>query len=138
MASKFERELDAARSAYEQNDPFRALRRLDEARADAVGKRNGEQLNRVLDFAEGVIARDERTEVERENVIYAARQNLRQISRRVAYESESEWVDPFPGLETPRAQTRTYLSTSLKIWIGVGVALGTVLIVLWLLSPLYD
>ena len=124
MASKFERELDAARAAYEQNDPFRALRRLDRARRDAVGRRNEEQLNRVLEFAGGVIARDERTEIERENVIYAVRQNLRQISRRRAYEDEREWVDPFPDLETPRPQTRTFVSRGLKFWIGVGVAVG--------------
>ncbi len=136
MASRFERELDAARAAYEQNDPLRALRRLDRARRDAVGRGNAAQLRAVLDFAHGVIPRDERTEIERENVVYAARQNLRQLERRRAYEDEREWVDPFPGLETPRAQTRTYLSTGTKIWIGVGVALGSVLVVLWLLSPL--
>jgi hypothetical protein len=138
VASKFERKLDAARTAYEQNDPFKALRRLDDARRDAVGRRNEEQLHHVLDFADGVIARDERTEIERETVIYAARQNLRQIGRRRAYDGEQEWVDPYPHLEAPHPQTRTYLSAGVKVWIGVGVAIGTAVIVLWLLSPLFD
>ena len=138
MAPNFERKLDAARSAYEDNDAFKALRRLDDAREDAIGRSNEEQLHRVLDFAAGVIARDERTEIERETVIYAVRQNLRQISRRRAYDDEHEWVDPYPNLEAPHPQTRTYLSTGVKIWIGVGVAFGTILFVLWLLSPLLD
>jgi hypothetical protein len=124
MASKFERALDAARTAYEGNDPYRALRSLDSARRDAVGRNNEEQLRHVLDFAEGVIPRDERTEVERENVLYATKQNLRQVSRRRAYEAERDWVDPYPDLETPRTQTRTFFSRGLKFWIGVGVALG--------------
>jgi hypothetical protein len=135
MAARFDGELEAARGAYQQNDPFGALRRLDRARRVATKNRNEEQLRRVLDFADGVIARDERTEIERETVAYAAKQNLRQLERRRAYEETREPVDPYPDLETPRPQTRTYLSTGLKIWIGVGVALGTVFVVLWLLSP---
>jgi hypothetical protein len=124
VGSKFERELEAARTAYERNDPFRALRRLDRARRDALGRRNEQQLGQVLEFAAGVIVRDERTEIERENVLYAARQNLRQVTRRRAYDEERQWVDPFPDLETPRAQTRTFFSRGLKFWIGVGVVVG--------------
>ena len=124
MATKFERELEAARAAYERNDPHAALRKLDRARRDALKRRNEEQLRRVLDFAEGAIPRDERTEIERENVIYAVRQNLRQATRRKAYEDEREWIDPFPDLESPRTQTRTFMSRGLKFWIAVGVAIG--------------
>jgi hypothetical protein len=138
VASKFERRLDAARGAYEQNDPLSALRRLDAARRDAVGRRNEEQLRRVLEFVEGVIARDEQTEIERENVIYAVRQNLRQVERRRAYDEERDGIDPFPDLEAPHGQTRTYLSTGVKIWIGVGVGLATTFFVLWLLGSLFD
>jgi hypothetical protein len=124
VATKFERELEAARAAYERNDPHAALRKLDHARRDALKRRNEEQLRRVLDFAEGAIPRDERTEIERENVIYAVRQNLRQATRRKAYEDEREWIDPFPDLESPRTQTRTFISRGLKFWIAVGVVIG--------------
>jgi hypothetical protein len=128
VATKFERELDAARTAYERNDPHTALRKLDRARRDALKRRNEGQLRRVLDFADGVISRDERTEIERENVVYSVRQNLRQVTRRRAYEDEREWVDPFPGLETPQTQTRTFISRGLKFWIGVGVVIGLLVV----------
>jgi hypothetical protein len=127
LATNFERQIDAARAAYERNDPHGALKKLDRARRDALKRRNQEQLQRVLDFAEGVIARDASTEIERENLIYAIRQNLRQVTRRRAYEDETEWVDPFPDLESPRSHTRTFMSRGLKFWIGVGVALGVLI-----------
>ena len=138
MADPFERELAAARAAYERNDAFQALRRLDRARRTAVKQKDTERLDRVLGFAEGVIARDERTQIERENVIYAARQNLRQVTRRLAWERRETWADPFPALDAPRPVTRTFVSTGVKVWIGVAVAIATALLVLWLLSPLYD
>jgi hypothetical protein len=124
VSTPFERNVDAARSAYERNDPNGALRRLDAARRDALKRRNEEQLRRVLDFADGVITRDERTEIGRENLIYAIRQNLRQVSRRRAYEEEKPWVDPFPDLESPRAQTRTFMSRGVKFWIAAGIVLA--------------
>ena len=137
MAGAFDRELATARAAYERNDPFGALRRLDRARQSALKAKDVEQLEHVLTFADGVIARDERTEIERENVIYAARQNIRQVRRRLAWERGESSVDPFPHLDGPRPVTRTFLSTGVKIWIGVAVALTTALLVLWLLSPLF-
>ena len=135
MAARFDDELETARGAYQRNDPCGALQRLDRARRVAVKNHSEEQLRRVLDFADGVIARDERTEIERESVVYAAKQNLRQLERRRAYDEAREPIDPYPDLETASAQTRTYLSAGLKVWIGVGVALGTIVVVLWLLSP---
>jgi hypothetical protein len=124
----FERHAAAAREAFERNDPHGALRRLDRARRRALNQRDEDALLRVLDFAEGVVARDDRTEIERENVLYAARQNLRQLSRRRAYESGTAWVDPYPDLESPRPHTRTFVSRGVKFWIGVGVALGALLV----------
>jgi hypothetical protein len=132
----FESRLDTARAAYERNDPHKALRRLDAARRVALKRRDEDRLRRVLEFAEGVIARDDRTEIERESVIYAVRQNLRQLSRRRALLAGESWIDPFPDLETPRPHTRTFISTGLKVWIGVGVVVGTGLIVLWVLGSL--
>lgn len=138
MADRFDRELEAARAAYERNDAFGALRRLDRARRAALKRKDVARLEHVLQFADGVITRDERTEIERENVLYASRQNLRQVTRRLAWETGSQWSDPYPALDAPRPVTRTFLSTGVKVWIGVGVAAGTILLVLWLLSPLYD
>jgi hypothetical protein len=124
----FEKRLAAAREAYERNEPFEALRRLDRARRVALKRRDEEQVRRVLEFAEGVIARDERTEIERENVVYAARQNLRQLSRRRVLREGGTWKDPFPDLEEPRPQTRTFVSGGLKFWIGAGVVVGLLVV----------
>lgn len=131
--SDFESRLAAARAAYERNDPHAALRRLDAARKAALKHRDEAQLGRVLDFADGVITRDERSEIERESLLYAVRQNLRQLTRRRALMAGETWVDPFPGLETPLPHTRTYMSTGLKLWIAVGVLVGILLIVLWII-----
>jgi hypothetical protein len=130
----FESSLAAARVAYERNDPDGALRRLDRARKAALKHRDEAQLDRVLDFADGVITRDERTEIERESLLYAVRQNLRQLTRRRALMAGETWVDPFPGLETPLPQTRTYMSTGLKLWIAIGVLVGILVIVLWIVG----
>ena len=138
MARDFEGSLAAARRAYEQNDAHGALRKLDRARAAAVKKRNEEQLRRVLDFAEGSLARDERTEIERENLLYAVRQNLRQLTRRRALLAGESWIDPFSDLESARPHTRTFMSPGLKIWIGVGVAVGIIVVALWIIGSLAD
>ena len=132
--SAFESRLAAARSAYERNDPHAALKRLDRARKAALKHRDEAQLGHVLDFAHGVITRDERTEIERESLLYAVRQNLRQLTRRRALMAGETWVDPFPGLEAPLPHTRTYMSTGLKLWIAVGVLVAILLIVLWIVG----
>jgi hypothetical protein len=136
VAGGFEGELAAARGAYERNDAYGALRRLDRARQSALKTKDLRALEWIVEFADGVIARDERTEIERESMLYAARQNMRQVTRRLAWESGEGWTDPFPELDVPRPTTRTFMSRGLKVWIGVGVVLGTILAALWLLSPL--
>jgi hypothetical protein len=138
VARDFEASLAAARQAYEENDPHGALRKLDRARTVAVKERDEEQLRRVLAFAEGAVPRDERTEVERENLLYAVRQNLRQLTRRRALLAGESWVDPFSDLASPRAHTRTFMSPGLKVWIGVGVALAILIVVLWIVGNLAD
>jgi len=127
VARDFESRLAAARSAYERNDTHGALRELDRARAVAFKERDEDKLRRVLDFAEGSLSREEQTEIERENLLYAARQNLRQLSRRRALLAGESWEDPFPDLETPQAHTRTFISRGVKFWIGVAVLLATIL-----------
>jgi len=127
VARDFESRLAGARSAYERNDTHAALREVDRARAVAFKERDEEKLRRVLDFAEGSLSRDEQTEIERESLLYAGRQNLRQLSRRRALLAGHSWEDPFPDLETPQAHTRTFISRGVKFWIGVGVLLVAVL-----------
>jgi hypothetical protein len=124
VTQDFESWLAAARESYQRNDPHQALSKLDRARTVAVKNHDQEQLQRVLDFAEGSLARDEQTEIERENLLYAVRQNLRQQARRRALLAGESWTDPFPDLESPRPHTRTFISRGLKFWIAVGVVIG--------------
>jgi hypothetical protein len=124
VARDFERSFAAARVAYEGNDTRNALRELERARRAALKQRDEEQLRRVLDFAEGSLARDEQTEIERENLLYSVRQNLRQLSRRRALRGGGPWEDPFPDLAAPQAHTRTFISRGVKFWIGVGILVG--------------
>lgn len=132
----FESRLSAARVAYEQNNPREALKRLDRARRAALKRRDEAGLQRVLEFAEGTIPRDERTEIERESLLYSVRQNLRQLTRRRALMAGGEWADPFPTLESPRSHTRTYISPGLKVWIAIGVLLATLLFVAWIVDAI--
>jgi hypothetical protein len=125
VARDFERSFAAARLAYERNETRSALRELERARRAALKQRDEEQLGRVLDFAEGSLPRDEQSEIERENLLYAVRQNLRQLSRRRALRNGEPWEDPFPDLAAPQAHTRTFISRGVKFWIGVGVLCGT-------------
>jgi len=124
VARDFERTVAEARAAYERNDPYQALKRLDQARATAVKRRDEDQLRRVLDFVEGVIARDEQTQIERENVLYAVRQNLRRLTRRRALLAGERWEDPFPDLTAPATHTRTYISRGVRFWIALAIAFG--------------
>jgi hypothetical protein len=128
VARDFESRFAAARLAYERNDTRGALRELDRARKAALKQRDEEQLGRVLDFAEGSLARGEQTEIERENLLYAVRQNLRQLSRRRALLAGEAWEDPYPDLAAPQAHTRTFISRGVKFWIGVGVVVGLLLL----------
>jgi hypothetical protein len=125
VARDFERRFAAAREAYQRNDPHAALRELGHARASALKRHDEDQLRRVLGFAEGAIARDNRTEIERENLLYAVRQNLRHLTRRRALLAGEAWEDPFPDLAAPRPHTRTFIGRSHKVWIGVAVLFGT-------------
>jgi hypothetical protein len=83
----------------------------------------------VLDMAALVDVADDRTRIGRENLEYAARQNLRQESRRVAQEAKEPWRDPYPDLQAPSEHTGLHLGRGLKVAIGAGVLLATAALV---------
>jgi hypothetical protein len=128
VARDFESSLAAAREAYQRNDPLGALRKLDQARSAAAKGKNEEELRRVLDFADGVIARDEHTQIERESLLYAVRQNLRRLTRRRALLGGQPWEDPFPDLTAPEGHTRTYITRGVRFWIALAIAFGTLVV----------
>ena len=82
-------------------------------------------LRHVLDLATLVETADERTAAERDNVVYAAKQNLRQATRTRAVRERSEWIDPYPDIEAPAApRARVYFTRWVKLAIAIGVLAG--------------
>ncbi|MDQ2984277.1 MAG: hypothetical protein M3R70_10225 [Actinomycetota bacterium] len=124
MARDPEQELNEARSRYEANDLYGALKRLDHARKAYADRGNTEGLRRVMEFAERADLRDDRARAVRENLVYAVKQNIRGTTRRDALRAKRPWVDPYPDLSAPQEHTRIPITRGLKFWIGAGVAIG--------------
>jgi hypothetical protein len=124
MAGSPDRELGEARSAIDRGDARAALKSLDHARKGYARALDSDGLEHVLDMAALLDASDERVRVGRENLAYAAKQNLRQESRRRARQLGRDWTDPFPDLQAPTEHTGIVLTRGLKLWIGLGVVVG--------------
>ncbi len=128
VAPNPDRELGEARAAIDRGDGLAGLKRLDQARRGYVKQRDPEGLDHVLLMAELVDIADDRARVGRENLVYAVKQNLRQESGRQAQERGDPWNDPYPDLQAPAEHTGLVITRSVKIAVGLGVVLGTVLL----------
>jgi hypothetical protein len=135
VARNPDRDLGEARECIDRGDGLAALKRLDRARRGYVKQRDAEGLDHVLDMTRLVDAREERSLIGRENLRYAVKQNLRQESRRAAGERREPWTDPYPDLQAPTEHTRLVLTRGVKLAIGVGVLLGTALLVAGFVLP---
>jgi hypothetical protein len=135
VAPNPDRELGEARAAIDRRDGLAALKRLDRARRGYVKQRDPEGLDHVLRMAELVDTADNRVRVGRANLGYAVKQNLRQESRREARERREPWSDPYPDLRAPTEHTGLVLTRPAKIAIGLGVLLGTALLLAILILP---
>ena len=71
-----------------------------------------------------VDASDDRSRIGRDNLVYAVKQNLRQESRRRARQLGRPWSDPFPDLQAPTEHTGFVFTRSVKLWIGIGIAVA--------------
>lgn len=129
MAGSPDRELGEARNAIDRGDPRGALKSLDHARKGYARALDADGLEHVLDMAALLDTTDERVRIGRENLAYAAKQNLRQESRRRARQLGRDWTDPFPDLQAPTEHTGIVLTRGLKLWIGLGVVVGLAAIV---------
>jgi hypothetical protein len=129
MAASPDRELGEARNAIDRGDAHAALKSLDRARKGYAQARDSEGLEHVLDMAALVDASDERIRIGRENLTYAAKQNLRQETRRRARQLGRDWADPFPDLRAPTEHTELVLTRGVKLWIGIGVLAGLTAVV---------
>ena len=121
LAGNPDRDLGEARAALDRADSRAALKSLDRARRGYVKRRDREGLEHVLDMTGLVDPADDRRRIERENLAYAIKQNLRQESRRSARERGEPWVDPYPDLQAPTEHTGVVLTHGVKIAIGAGV-----------------
>jgi hypothetical protein len=121
VAASPDRDLGEARAAIDRGDALGALKSLDRARKGYARALDSEGLEHVLDMAALLDASDDRVRVGRENLVYAAKQNLRQESRRKARQLERPWSDPFPDLQAPSEHTGFVFTRGVKLWIGVGV-----------------
>ncbi len=135
MAPNPDRELGEARAAIDRGDSLAALKRLDRARRGYLGQRDREGLDHVLHMARLVDTADDRARIGRENLNYAVKQNLRQESRRPAQERKEIWADPYPDLQAPTEHTGLVLTRGVKAAIGLGVLLGTALLLAVFILP---
>jgi hypothetical protein len=135
VAPNPDRELAEARACIDRGDERDALRRLDRARRGFVKNHDVAGLDHLLVMADVLEADDESLQAGRANLDYAVKQNLRLETRRKATAAGEPWVDPYPNLESPAEHTRFVVTGAAKVWIGLGVALGTVLLVGVLVLP---
>jgi hypothetical protein len=130
-----DRDLGEARAAIDRGDGLAALKSLDRARRGYLKGRDAAGLEHVLDMAALLDLTDDRARIGRDNLVYAAKQNLRQESRRAAREQGDAWVDPYPDLQAPSEHTGLVLTRPVKAAIGIGVLVGTALIVGLFVAP---
>jgi hypothetical protein len=135
VAPTADRDLGEARAAIDRGDGLAALKHLDRARRGYLKGRDADGLEHVLDMAALVDPTDDRTRIGRANLAYAAKQNLRQESRRGARERGEPWIDPYPDLQAPTEHTGLVLTRTAKAAIGLGVLAGTALIVALFVAP---
>ena len=135
VAPNPDRELGEARAAIDRGDSLAALKHLDRARRGYLKQRDPEGLDHVLHMARLVDTAHERARVGRENLEYAVKQNLRQVSRRLAQERRETWADPYPDLQAPTEHTGLVLTRGVKVAIGIGVLLGTALLLAIFILP---
>ena len=119
-----EHELAAARTRYEANDLRGSLARLNRARRLYAKRGDTAGLQRVLEFAENADMPDDHGRAMRDNLVYAAKQNIRGTTRRDALRAGLDWTDPYPDLSAPEEHTRIPMTRGVKFWIGVGVVIG--------------
>lgn len=90
--------LSEARRALEANDPARAVKLADRARAAYLADRNAGGLQAVLDLAEELPDTGHSAfKITREDVLYAARENLQLVQRQAVWWRPEENTQPAPS-----------------------------------------
>jgi hypothetical protein len=121
VAASPDRDLGEARAALDRGDGRSTVASLDRARRGYLKRHDVEGLEHVLDMTALVEAADDRARSDRQNLVYAVKQNLRLESRRAARERQEPWTDPYPDLQAPEEHTNVTVTRAAKIAIGIGV-----------------
>jgi hypothetical protein len=129
VAPNPDRDLADARAAIDRGDERTALKRLETARRGYARRHDAAGLEHLFILADVLEARDERTRIGRENLVYAVKQNLRLESRRRANMTGEPWRDPYPDLAAPTEHTGIAITRGIKLWIGLGVVVTTLAII---------
>jgi hypothetical protein len=139
VAPNPDRELAYARACIDRGDESGALKRLDRARRGYLKRRDTAGLEHLLVLADVLEAKDDRVRIGRDNLVYAVKQNLRQESRRRAQQQREPWQDPYPDLQAPTEHTGIVFTRAVKLWIAIGTALATILLIaIFTLPGLYS
>jgi hypothetical protein len=128
VAPNPDRDLADARAAIDRGDERAALKRLEKARRGYAGRHDAAGLEHLFILAGVLEAKDGRTRIGRENLVYAVQQNLRLESRRRANMTGEPWRDPYPDLTAPTEHTGIAIGRGLKLVIGAETLLGTLVI----------
>ncbi len=91
--------LATAHAEIKRGEISRALRSLEKARRNLLERGNVDELNELLEMAQRLPTEKPRQEKARRELIDAAQQNVRYLSRRDAITAGEEWSDPFAVAE---------------------------------------
>lgn len=125
--------LAPAHAEIERGKTGRALRAFEKARRKLLDRGDVNGLHELIELAERIPATASRHEKGRRQLIDAARQNVRYLSRRSALKAGDQWSDPFAAAEpTTRAKlpslppmTRREIAIAVAIVVAiVGVLAG--------------
>jgi hypothetical protein len=87
--------LAPARAEIERHKTGRAVHRLEKARRTLLARGDLDGLEELIELARRIPVAKPRHESAHNRLIYAARQNVRYLSRRAAIKAGEEWSDPF-------------------------------------------
>jgi hypothetical protein len=124
-----DRELAEARECIDRGEASAAIKHLNRARRGYVKQHDIAGLEHLLVLGDVVETRDDRSRIDRDNLVYALKQNLRLESRREARRRSEPWQDPYPDLRAPTEHTRIAFTRGVKLAIAAAVALATLGIV---------
>lgn len=126
--------LAPARAEIERHKTGRALRRLEKARRKLLARGDLDGLRELIELARRMPLARPRHESARSRLIYAARQNVRYLSRRAALKAGEEWHDlsasAGPKTSLPSLPPMTRREKLIAVAVAVALAGGITVLAL--------